>query len=343
MRPRARPGRARSSGAASTPGTEIPEGGSLFDIAEPEESAPAAKSEPVAKQVEEEDPAGDSTTDANVDRSQDDADADADVTPEGETEAEPEAEAKTEDKAETQAAPAAAGSTSTPGTEIPEGGSLFDIAEPEESAPVAKSEPAAEQADEEDPAGDSTTDANVDRSQDDADADVTPEGETEAEPVAEPDAGNKTDDEPVTSLRDIKAKYADGSASDDEATGAEDETEDEPEDSEEPDESEDAEAEDSAAEDTDSEEQKPKPASSGETHQPRTDARDRRGRLPVRPLSGDERASAHRSVAPRVPQHANVARVAFDRHDGTTRHIRRLVYDRCLPEPHPTLLLAVGR
>ena len=83
---------------------------------------------------------------------------------------------------------------------------------------------------------------------------------------------NKTDDEPVTSLRDIKAKYADGSASDDEATGAAEETEDEPTDSEEPDESEDAEPEDSAAEATDAEEQKPKPASSGETHQPRTDA-----------------------------------------------------------------------
>ncbi len=252
-----------AGGSTSTPGTEIPEGGSLFDIAEPEESAPAAKSEPAAEQADEEDPAGDSTTDADVDRSQDDADAD--VTPQGETEA----EAKTEDKPESQAAPAAGGATSTPGTEIPEGGSLFDIAEPEESAPAAKSEPAAEQADEEDPAGDSTTDTDVDRSQDDADADVTPEGDTEAEPAAE----NKTDDEPVTSLRDIKAKYADGTASDDEATGAAEETEDEPTDSEEPDESEDAEPEDSAAEATDAEEQKPKPASSsGETHQPRTDA-----------------------------------------------------------------------
>ena len=103
-------------------------------------------------------------------------------TPEGETEAETKADAK----AETQDAPAAGGASSTPGSEIPEGGSLFDIAEPEESAPAAKSEPAAEQADEEDPAGDSTTDANVDRSQDDADADVTPEGETEAEPRPRP-------------------------------------------------------------------------------------------------------------------------------------------------------------
>ena len=63
-------------------------------------------------------PPADSTTDADVDRSKDDADAD--VTPEGETEAhqdEPESEAKSEE------APAAGGSTSTPGTEIPEGGS----------------------------------------------------------------------------------------------------------------------------------------------------------------------------------------------------------------------------
>ena len=130
-----------SGGATSTPGTEIPEGGSLFDIAEPEESAPAAKSEPAAEETaDEEDPAGDSTTDADVDRSQDDADAD--VAPEGETEAEPEARPRPRTRQEAKEAPASGGATSTPGTEIPEGGSLFDIAEPEESAPAAKSEPA---------------------------------------------------------------------------------------------------------------------------------------------------------------------------------------------------------
>ena len=63
-----------------------------------------------------------------------------------------------------------------------------------------------------------------------------------------------TDDEPLTSLRDIKAKYAEGSASSEADTSADAEShaesEDEPSDSEE----------------------KPKPASSGETHQPRTDA-----------------------------------------------------------------------
>ena len=270
---------AASGGATSTPGTEIPEGGSLFDIAEPEESAPAAKSEPTVEETPaKEDPAGDSTTDADVDRSEDDADTD--VTPEGDTEAETETE--------TEEAPASGGATSTPGTEIPEGGSLFDIAEPEESAPAAETQQAAEQAadedadaTEEDPAGDSTTDADVDRSEDDADADVSPDSEPEEDTSGSTDT-ESTDDGPLPSLRDIKAKYAEGSASADTDTTADAESEDEPsepEESDEPDdESGDDEAEesdgsgDSDSEDSDSEDQKPKPGSSGETHQPRTDA-----------------------------------------------------------------------
>ena len=83
-------------------------------------------------------PAGDSTTDADVDRSQDDADGRRDT-----RERDRAGGRATEDKAEAKEAPATGGATSTPGTEIPEGGSLFDIAEPEESAPAAKSEPAA--------------------------------------------------------------------------------------------------------------------------------------------------------------------------------------------------------
>jgi Fe-S oxidoreductase len=273
--------------AADKAGDEGFGGGSLFDLGG-DDSTDGEKPEP---KVED--------TGGEVDRSEDDADSD--VTPEGETEAETEAETKTESKQKSEDDSTAGGSSSTPGTEIPEGGSLFDIAEPEESAPAAKSEPAAEPATDEDaaddaaddaedeigedPAGDSTTDADVDRSQDDADADVTPEGDTEDESKAEDEASSatdsgSTDDAPLTSLRDIKAKYADGSASTDTGDAEASESADESSDSAAADEPEDTDADDSADDESDdagsvdagSEEEKPKPASSGESHQPRTDA-----------------------------------------------------------------------
>ena len=210
--PEAKEAAPASSGTASTPGTEIPEGGSLFDIEEPAEEtvskpAPAADdshrgTEPDATSTEA--PRPTPTTDG-------------DREPEPEAEPEPEPEAK-------EAAPASSGTASTPGTEIPEGGSLFDIEEPAEET-VSKPAPAAEdtapeetapeeaepEADTEDAAADSTTDGEVDRSQDDADTDVEPdEDQGEADEVEEDkvEEADDSDDAPITSLRDIKAKYS---------------------------------------------------------------------------------------------------------------------------------------
>ncbi|MCW2849549.1 MAG: protein of unknown function cysteine-rich region domain protein [Marmoricola sp.] len=268
-----------SSGTTSTPASEVPEGGSLFDIAEPEEAAaPAASDESTPA---DEDKAADSTTDGDTDRSQDDADTD--VTPDTD-DAEP--EAATEEK------PASSGTTSTPASSIPEGGSLFDIEEPaEEAAPAASDEttPA-----DQDAAADSTTDGDTDRSQDDADTDVTPATESpeaKAEAKAEPEAAaededteaqaeepgatrdepkaEESSDAPVTSLRDIKAKYADAAGSDSEAESVEaGSTKEQATEPEEPS----AEDESAAPEEQEAEEEKPKPTASGDAHQPRTDA-----------------------------------------------------------------------
>ena len=101
---------------------------------------------------------------------------------------------------------------------------------------------------------------------------MTPEHDTGDESRAEDETSSATDsgatdDAPLTSLRDIKAKYADGSAStgdDADGSAAEDESTDA--------DAEDAESEDAESADAEPEEQKPKPASSGESHQPRTDA-----------------------------------------------------------------------
>ncbi len=121
-----------------TPATEVPQGGSLFDLAEPEEqqvaaAAPAAPTETPAAPAQDdepagEDPAGDSTTDGHTDRSKDDADT-------------------WSQDAEKTSAPATSGSrtTVTPASEIPEGGSLFDLAEPqEESVAGSSAAPASE-------------------------------------------------------------------------------------------------------------------------------------------------------------------------------------------------------
>ncbi len=213
--------------SSATPAAEVPSGGSLFDLVAPaEEPAPAASEDSTPA---DQDAAADSTTDGATDRSQDAADTDVEP--------------------ETQATSAASGTTSTPGNQIPEGGSLFDIATPAEE-PVAQQAPA--EATEEAPA--------------------TPE--TDVEPGAEPGA-------PLTSLRDIKAKFAEGSASSassTEKTEVADGNGERPEDSQgAPQEETPAEppvnkTTDKSAETEVTPEDRPKPATSGDAHAPRTDA-----------------------------------------------------------------------
>ncbi len=228
-----------ASASTAAPATEIPEGGSLFDIEAPaEEPAPAASDDTTPA---DHDKADDSTTDGETDRSQDDADTD--VTP-----AEDQAEDEKEAEPEAASQPAASGSTPTPATEIPKGGSLFDIEAPaEEPAPAASDE-----ADE-------------------------PEADPDAEAASEEPA---TEDAPVTSLRDIKARFAEDAAAD--RADSTDEEDEAPDDSaettgagadqdadgqneEEPD-------EETADEAEGAEKEKPKPATPGDAHQPRTDA-----------------------------------------------------------------------
>jgi Fe-S oxidoreductase len=254
-----------------------PAGSSLFDIQGPAEdppvtstdSAEVAETAPTAKNAE----------------------------PEAKPESAPAPAAK-EESEPAEATTQASGGTSAPASTVPEGGSLFDIEAPaEEPAAAPASDP--ETPADHDAAGDSTTDGDTDRAQDDADHDVAPEGQTEQETQAnepasaesvsaesasaesaESDASAASEDPddaaPVTSLRDIKAKYADGaegetgaaevseqSEATDEGAG-EDSAADEP-----------AETSDSseAEESSESDEKKPsKPTSSGEAHQPRTDA-----------------------------------------------------------------------
>ncbi len=294
--PEVKPETPTSSGTTSTPAKEIPEGGSLFDIEEPaEEEAPAAKV-PSGSDTEtavDEDAAGDSTTDSETDRSQDDADTDVatsedqtdpevepdkDAADSGEEgEAEPEAaaeeepvEAKTE-ATEEKPAPTSSGTVSTPATSIPEGGSLFDIEEPAEEeapAPEVPSSSGTETAVDEDAAGDSTTDSATDRSQDDADTDVKPDKDAGPEVEADVEPGASTEDEssdvPVTSLRDIKAKFSDGA--DTSPTEAESDSDDVPD-------------EDSAAQDAEPESE-PDEGSSDEAEEPARARRRSRSRLP---------------------------------------------------------------
>ncbi len=87
-------------------------------------------------------------------------------------------------------APASSGTGFTPGTEIPEGGSLFDIEAPaEETVETAPAEPST-----------SDTGENVDRSQDDADTDVEPEEDQADEDKAQ-DAASETAEARPTSPR----------------------------------------------------------------------------------------------------------------------------------------------
>ena len=91
----------------------------------------------------------------------------------------------------------------------------------------------------------------------------------------EPAEAESSDDAPITSLRDIKAKYAEGGSADsDSEAGDEGDRTDESSDDSDDSEGSDDEAEDESA---DEEQEKPKPASSGEAHQPKTDAEIKEG------------------------------------------------------------------
>ncbi|WP_134740311.1 (Fe-S)-binding protein [Nocardioides sp. 503] len=237
-------------------------GGSLFDIASPE---PVAA--PAAKQAEPE-PATDPEPAATPEAAQPTAEipesgslfdiaapepapvqAKAAPEPAAEPEPEPEAKAEREPKAEpaAKAAPAAA----APAAEIPESGSLFDIEAPAPSAPAPQAEAPAE-------------------------PELEPQAEAEAdepEPqVEEPKADEPKPEEPEESTSPGAALSAAATslASDDEPTPEPEPAEAEPEAAEpEAAEPEPAEAEPEAAEPEP--EEKPKPASSGEAHQPKTD------------------------------------------------------------------------
>ncbi|HEU4812478.1 MAG TPA: heterodisulfide reductase-related iron-sulfur binding cluster [Nocardioides sp.] len=241
--------------AAAEPTAEIPDSGSLFDIEAPEPAPaaekPAAKAEPEPEEKTEPEPG---------------------ATPEAKSEPEPEpeptpdepVETKTEDKAETPAA-------AEPTAEIPEGGSLFDIEAPEPAPaekPAAKAAPEAEEKPEPEP-------------------EPAPEAKTEPEPTPvetetedeEPaPAGNESEDLSPGAAISAAATAAANTATEEEtseaAAPAEEAPEPEPAD-ESADESPDASAEpdepDEPDEDEKKPEAKPKPASSGEAHQPKTD------------------------------------------------------------------------
>ncbi len=274
----------------STPATEIPEGGSLFDLEadETETAAPAATTSAVPAEEQAGEPQV-SDTGEGVDRSQDAADTDVAPTedqadPEAEAEAEPATEPETEPVA--SQAPTGTRTVSTPATEIPEGGSLFDLDadETETAAPAATTSAVPADQPTEQPADEpqvSDTGEGVDRSQDAADTDVAPtadQADPETEPETEPQAGSTAGsadpaDKPIRSLKDIKAQFAGGAGSTSsttEAPAAEPEPEamqPEPE----PEPEQDAESEpDEAPADNAPSDAAPR-RTSGEAHQPRTD------------------------------------------------------------------------
>ena len=131
--PKAEP--AAKPATRSAPTSQIPEGGSLFDIAAPEPAAATAQPEPEASPAPEptETPSAVGTVEAE---------------PEQEPESEPAADEAepapqpTEDQAKSEPEPpkapaARATPAAVPASQIPEGGSLFDIAAPE-PAPAAR-------------------------------------------------------------------------------------------------------------------------------------------------------------------------------------------------------------
>lgn len=256
-------------------------GGSLFDLGDDDAEEPAAQTP--TTEPKGEDPAGDSTTDGPTDHSQDAADTDvapdADDAAADETAAEQRAETSSEAQpqapAETKTAPASTSTASGSGEgglggKYPAGTSMFDVA-PRTEKPAA---PAA--------AAESTTDSDEEptsvapapaESAEQAAADPEPQVAEEA-PAAEA---------PVTSLRDIKAKFSGGSSSSDspsavtsttETDAPAEQTTEAPATEEESDSSEESPAQDAPAE------EKPKPAAgSGEAHQPKTEGIDEAGSL----------------------------------------------------------------
>ncbi|GAA2139286.1 hypothetical protein GCM10009844_07990 [Nocardioides koreensis] len=205
----------------ATTASEIPEGGSLFDLEAPEPAEPA--------QAEEKAP-----------------EPEPEAQPEPSTEAEPEPEPEPEtEEAKTSTAPAKP--AAAPSSEIPEGGSLFDIAAPEAAESAESTEPAAEP---EVAAGSETT----------AEA-------TESEPAGAEDESTATE-----GLSGGAAVSAAATAA---ASSAEEEPTESPAEAAESAEAASTETESSAdeADDTEApaEEKKPTPSSNGASHQPKTD------------------------------------------------------------------------
>jgi Fe-S oxidoreductase len=234
-------------------------GGSLFDIASPEPSAPApAKAGPAPAAKGETAPApaspgttAEPTTEIPESGSLFDiepAEA-APVRPEPEAKPEPEPEpaAEAEPTAEAEPAkattkPASTGASSEPATEIPESGSLFDIQAPE-PAPAAKADPEPEAAPEPEPT----------------------DGADEPEPAAETSQPQENLS-PGAALTAAATSLASDTEPEPEAT-SEPEAEPQPQAEPEPEEP----ATDEAHEPEEKAEEKPKPAASGEAHQPKTD------------------------------------------------------------------------
>ncbi|WP_346386883.1 (Fe-S)-binding protein [Nocardioides sp.] len=239
-------------------------GGSLFDLGGDDgpaaETAPPAAKEPAAKAQAAAVAEADATK-SEADEVPAEAEAEPDASPKPATKPEPKAEPSTNvpesgslfdiSPAEPAAAPAAKAEPKTeptspakpaaakpaaakPAAGIPEGGSLFDIASPEPApAPTAKSDPEPE-----------------------AEAEREPEAEAEPETVAEP--------EPAQESTGSGDELSPGAAISAAATAAASSAPaDEPEDStDEP---------GPGSDDEDAAEEDPKPASSGEAHQPKTD------------------------------------------------------------------------
>lgn len=203
-------------------------GGSLFDIVA-EEPAPAAKAEPAPA---EEAPADEASADADT--------AETEPEPAAETPAEAEEEApEPEAKAEAPE-PAAEAKPAAPAVDLSAGGSLFDIAAPENvpTPPTAVAPSSSTPA----PAA-TTAAAPVDASAENVAEDGTDSGTEEAAPATEEPAATA---EPTEAETPAEPEAATEEADDDEPEQAEP-------------------AEEPAAE------EKPKPVSSGEAHQPRTD------------------------------------------------------------------------
>ncbi|WP_209020628.1 heterodisulfide reductase-related iron-sulfur binding cluster [Nocardioides sp. 1609] len=235
---------------AAAPATEVPDGGSLFDIVAPEPVAVVAPAAPASEPEPEPTP-------------EPEPEPEPEPTPEPEPEPEPTPEPEPDSAPEASATRTAA----VPGTQIPESGSLFDIVAPEPVAAAASSTPAPGQ------------DAEAEPVQE-AEPEPADEPESEAAPaeaaVADPEPGPAfPEGEPGTLTGGAAVSAAATAiASDDPEpatavtvpgttdaeTDAEPNAEPEPEPNAEPETDAETEPED-----------EPRPTSSGDAHQPRTD------------------------------------------------------------------------